>query len=595
MISKKTIFFAFLLFASVLFLSNISADSCSVISSSNCLSNGGNSITSVSGQTNSHVNGGSSVLCCDFGDGSNVCDGIENRFLRISSATNAHAEQPQGIVDSTYTTDACYDGFEPPTSQPTSCYGISGATNCNIGAGFVEVMRLSSDTNAHIEQSGLGASQSCTTKICCSVAAGGGGAGSCDGTWIGGSEDSGVQCDGTSPANCDTTTCLCNTGYNPVGDGTCSATSTCGDGNFDAGEECDGGASCEVSCVCPSGMISDGSGGCSALTCDLDDAYWTLTNDAAYLPITSVGDGDKVLTGAEVYLVVEGTVGCEGERVSFEVFEDDIGVTNDVVNNPVTIDFNSITIGGVTRYLAFGTWNTEWQDDGVTGGPEYGFVATLVGSNPVKTKNSDVLLNVISKTVNQYCGSVNLCGDYYDDPGYDVSSACAGNPCEFLKNTAENTVEADDDVTCGGDILCYCSWDSATATCGGSWTDTSTDDPDPTTFLCGDGNIDNPNTGNVFEECDPGIPGSVPMNLNGKTCATSLLDSYNGGQLDCYTNSCQFNTLGCTAPAGTLTSCGDNEIQYLNDEGIYEQCDPDSGTLRFIEGFTCQYLKGPTA
>ena len=62
---------------------------------------------------------------------------------------------------------------------------------------------------------------------------------------------------------------------------------------------------------------------------------------------------------------------------------------------------------------------------------------------------------------------------------------------------------------------------------------------------CGDGNIDSPNHGGIYEECD----GS---NLDGETCE-SLLGEYYEGDLACVPfgsptpnpDRCQFDTSGC--------------------------------------------------
>ena len=68
--------------------------------------------------------------------------------------------------------------------------------------------------------------------------------------------------------------------------------------------------------------------------------------------------------------------------------------------------------------------------------------------------------------------------------------------------------------------------------------------------VCGDGNVNKPNTGLQYEECDG-------TNLDGKEC-TSIPGGYTGGTLSC-TSGCEFDTTQCIAGPGPNSDfCTDN-------------------------------------
>ncbi|MEX0920263.1 MAG: hypothetical protein WDZ69_01630 [Candidatus Pacearchaeota archaeon] len=112
----KGILFLLGLFLLVVSVGSVSAQTCTYVNSNNC--DGDNNIVlRLSEFTNAHVAlanqpdfPGKKVLCCDFGGGSTSCDGNE-KFLGISSSTNAHAEVPD-LLSSYYDADACYSGFK---------------------------------------------------------------------------------------------------------------------------------------------------------------------------------------------------------------------------------------------------------------------------------------------------------------------------------------------------------------------------------------------------------------------------------------------------------------------------------------------------
>jgi hypothetical protein len=107
----------------------------------------------------------------------------------------------------------------------------------------------------------------------------------------------------------------------------------------------------------------------------------------------------------------------------------------------------------------------------------------------------------------------------------------------------------------GGTLSCQSTCEYDTSSCS-----------NPQPKICGDGRVDKPNSGNMYEECDG-------INLDGRQC--SDFDDYTGGALLC-TNGCEFDFIFCQAP--TPPFCGDDVINQIT-----EDCD---GTD--LDGKTCQ-------
>ena len=324
------------------------------------------------------------------GGGDRTCDG-NNRVLRLSDMTNAHAEDPG---ENNYGTDVCYDGL--------SCVGRSGG--CQAGESLV--VSLSSSTNAHLSNSaGYG------VDICCSLV---------------------------------------------------------------------------------------------SIPCSLTNAYWDTLSGSL-----------EVVEGTNVKLIVEGTSTCDGETVSFEVWEDDFP-TNDLrdSNPPADVVFNGAT--------ATGNWTAEWFDDGFgQGDPEYFFVAATTGDSIDSGGASADELHVIEyDPETDPCANIVVCSDYNNQID------CNNDGCEKAE-VSVGSVDCDDP-----EISCICAWDSGDGECDGAWTGNPGGG-------CGDGVI------NPGEQCDG--------DLDGFSCGNF---GFPGGELSCGTD-CKFNTSACDGVSGI---CGNDVI-----------------------------------
>ncbi len=298
----------------------------------------GDIILRLSSATNAHgeiINGGGSYqfgishssIFGEVGSGDRTCTG-DNQIVRLSSDTNAHAEGPG---QNNYATEICYEGL--------SCVERVGG----CGAGEFLVVSLSSSTNAHLSNSaGYG------IDICCTIA--------------------------------------------PV-------------------------------------------------SCSLTNAYWN----------TPSGDLE-VVEGTDVELIVEGD-GCNGETVSFEVWEDD--PTDDLA----TIQPIDVTFSGTT---ATGTWTAEWIDDGfLQGDPEYYFKANTTSDSINSGKASADELHVTEYFIDDDgpCDSIVICSDY----GNQVD--CNLDGCNVADFSVGNNVNCDDP-----NKMCACSWIGTSSSCNATWT-----------------------------------------------------------------------------------------------------------------------------
>ncbi|MBY0369075.1 hypothetical protein K2X33_00215 [bacterium] len=108
--------------------------------------------------------------------------------------------------------------------------------------------------------------------------------------------DSGEDCDDAVPSsNC--TSCACNSGYATNGDGTCSLVPTCGNGIFDSDSEiCDDAidASNCHSCLCSGGLVSDTTGGCGQPACT--NGHWDGSGCACDSGYENIWAANRTLT-----------------------------------------------------------------------------------------------------------------------------------------------------------------------------------------------------------------------------------------------------------------------------------------------------------
>ncbi|MBT7169522.1 hypothetical protein HN908_00540, partial [Candidatus Woesearchaeota archaeon] len=114
----------------------------------------------------------------------------------------------------------------------------------------------------------------------------------------------------------------------------------------------------------------------TAPQCDLTSASWGET---------------EVEEGTEVSLNVQGN-NCDGQEVSFEIWENDI-----ILDDPVNITPSNVYFSGSS---AVATWIAEYQND-VASNPEYRFRASLVdGGDNIESSNE----LIVSEIVIPFCG-----------------------------------------------------------------------------------------------------------------------------------------------------------------------------------------------
>ncbi len=239
-----------MIFILIILIGFVSADGCSIVQRDSCddyIVMGLSDDTNAHGELADQGNYGW-VLCCDFGDGVTSCSDT-NKIISLSSETNAHAEIPYPSQGSNYDIPVCYDGLK--------CVNIieSCEDTINPDTGKIEypmeILSLSSWTNAHI-----GRFADYPTKVCCNkIECRTGEVGSCSDYYeeecnydpCGVADDS-VAENTEGEINCEEGY-ICNCEFIEGGEfikGECVPTweeidqPTCGDGEVDPGEDCDG-------------------------------------------------------------------------------------------------------------------------------------------------------------------------------------------------------------------------------------------------------------------------------------------------------------------------------------------------------------------
>jgi cysteine-rich repeat protein len=322
---------------------------------------------------------------------------------------------------------------------------------------------------------------------------------------------------------------------------------TCGNGNVDAGEDCDPPAStctpqynsqctyCDTSChnivlqgpycgdlscqaqedqtTCPQD--------CGVPACQLTSAYWNITDAVA---------------GQQVSLIVNGT-NCNGQTVNFTILEDDIfgdGFDDSVIVNPI----NAVFINN----QAVSTWNAEWQSDWPANPPEYYFIAHLISNNLAitssQTQANELKVNPASST----CGNGVIdssagetCDDSNTNSGDGCSNMCQienGYDCSNEPSTCSCTLGDIDNDGINGCL------DNCPAVNNPNQADTDFD---------GIGDVcDSQYCGNLIiemsagEECD-----GSNLNPGGTQCTNyGHSPAYNSGTVFCKTN-CKIDFGGC--------------------------------------------------
>jgi hypothetical protein len=159
-------------------------------------------------------------------------------------------------------------------------------------------------------------------------------------------------------------------------------------------------------------------------------------------------------------------------------------------------------------------------------------------------------------------GTPKFCGDNVVN---QLNETCDGN--DHRGNTCNSLGYS------GGTLGCYsntsanpCQFDKSSCTI-----------PPPGTSYCGDGNIDQPNSANRNEYCDPDT--STP-NMTITTCSGLNSSVYQSGNLGCASD-CTYNLGQCVLKPGVTESCGDNVLNQLT-----EECDGGF----YSGGNTCESL-----
>lgn len=143
--------------------------SCSVTTAAACTGGTNTIILRMSGATNAHaelpsqsnVNYNSNVVCCSGVTGlSNTCTAPSAIALKLSGVTNAHAELNS---QSNYANNAC---ISAPTGGNVTVGYVTDPTTC-VGAGYDTTLgTINKTTNSHV-----GNTTAYTTKICATASA----------------------------------------------------------------------------------------------------------------------------------------------------------------------------------------------------------------------------------------------------------------------------------------------------------------------------------------------------------------------------------------------------------------------------------------
>lgn len=150
---KEAVKFFIVFFCIIILTGIISAEnSCDIVLRDSC---NDQIIMGLSAQTNAHGEVASQenydyVLCCNFGLGDTTCTGF-NKIIGLSAQTNAHAEIP---TEDNYNMDVCYEG--------TECINLAGECDEEYP---IEMLSLSAYTNAHIGE--VGDYNPPGSNICC--------------------------------------------------------------------------------------------------------------------------------------------------------------------------------------------------------------------------------------------------------------------------------------------------------------------------------------------------------------------------------------------------------------------------------------------
>jgi len=441
MVLEKRGFLAVFLFFAMIFLGGIivDAESCYFTDRGNC--NSPNVIIiGISGQTNAHgeVWNGTGiydyVICCDY-VGSRTCDGT-NTLIKLSSSTNAHAEIK--YENNYLSNEICYENL--------SCENMADCT-----ADYpLEIFSLSAITNAHIAEYNTSGYD---IDICCNISVSSSCVPNCSGGKICGSDgctpngcgecNDNIKCTTDSCAanqkSCIFTSKVCNdndlctingrcnnnTGNCLFTQKKCPANQTCNPNNGECKTTCNPDCSGKA---CGDDGCGGSCGPCESWEyCDEDVTFTCLSDTSCQLVYIS-WDKNYTFAEQEVFLQVMGSSNCSGENVSFDVWEQDPIVNDDVITEPNNAQFNS-------SGWAVGNWIAEFQGDGAFGDlPEYRFKATVEGISI--SADSGLGGGIQELQVNTTsCNGIVSCVDYTSELECN-DNACQGFLTDIINNSA---------------------------------------------------------------------------------------------------------------------------------------------------------------
>ena len=290
------------------------------------------------------------------------------------------------------------------------------------------------------------------------------------------------QCDGGTGC---TASCQCSAGYQPTSplSVNCQPTIICGNGILDSGETCDDGntnngdgcsSTCQTESVCGNGVVEIGEtcddgnvnsgdlcsstcqtepGGpvCGNGICNAGETTASCPGDCPSQPsqcqlTSSAWSKTRATEGETVNLNVAGN-NCNGQTVSFVVWEDDVAGDDAVTINP-----SNVVFGGNS---ATGSWIAEYQDDGLGEDPEYYFIASVSGAGSLSSgTGANQLLSVNQSSSISQCSGIAACGNYAD-PG-----SCGADVCSVADNSVPSGVDCNDP-----NIACSCAWNTTSSSC----------------------------------------------------------------------------------------------------------------------------------
>jgi hypothetical protein len=186
---------------------------------------------------------------------------------------------------------------------------------------------------------------------------------------------------------------------------------------------------------CSGDFMCDGEGNCVEKFCDLTSVYWRNPFNNYHR-----------VAGDEISLVVTGSIGCVGEEVTFEVMEDDVYGDDPVNVEPQSAVFELVDSLYVTYAIAVSHWETEYQDDGGAGNPEYYFNAASALA-PDQVAQSTNELEVRNNFPSCNAGSGNSCiSDVVDNPR--IAWFTTGeDSCQMTHGRACIEVQIDKDIS----------------------------------------------------------------------------------------------------------------------------------------------------